>query len=255
MQSVSRSLDSRKRPSPRAEVLYLDDELLVLNKPAGLPTTPTRDPRRPTLTSLAAGLGLGYAEAAHRLDRDTTGVVAFGRTPAAVARLCGAFERREAQKLYWALCATPPAGLEGALGAARLESGGALLAWARALSCGPLAAAEALEGGEGWCRLSAALGERAGGGWGVVRSGGRGAVSLFRALAVAPGLCLVAARPLTGRTHQLRVHLAHLGAPIVGDRDYGGAARAGGVAALGAMLHARALWVGGAEWRAPVRWR
>ncbi len=252
--SGSRSEGGVAAPAPpRAEVIYLDEELLALNKPAGVPTTPTLDPHRVTLTHLAASLGLGYAEAAHRLDRDTTGVVLFGRSPQAVARLCAAFERREAQKLYWALCARVPEGVEEGADLHRFESVGALLEWARALSRGELDARErCAEGGEGWLTLHAPLKERRAGGrgvWEVVRAGGRGAVSRFRALALAPGLCLMAARPLTGRTHQLRAHLAHLGAPILGDREYGGEAWGG----LG--LHARGVWVEGREFRGEVRWQ
>lgn len=193
-------------PPPSAsapEVIYRDETILAVNKTAGLPSGPTKDPRRPHAQALVEAAEGERLTLLHRLDRDTTGVLLFARTPEAAERMLAAFRGREVEKVYLALVSgrTQPAF-------------------------------------EDVCHLREAPGSRVE----VVRSGGMRAETSFRTLAFAEGHSLVEARPRTGRMHQIRVQLARLGHPIVGDALYGGAAaiRVGGreVAVPRQMLHA-----------------
>lgn len=191
-------------------ILYRDEALAAVEKPAGLPAEPTRDPRRGSALELARReLGLG-AEVRiglpHRLDRDTSGVLVIGLTRAALAELGRAFEERRTRKLY------------------------------AALVHGRVATDELLVEDH-----LAAVGERDGIEFhGRVRAGGKKAASRVRVLARGAATTLVEVELLTGRTHQARVHLAGLGHPILGDELYG--APAGEHARLGRyLLHAARL--------------
>ncbi len=126
------------------------------------------------------------------------------RAPAAAAALAEAFRAGTVEKTYLALTARPPAPPEG--------------------------------------RLEAALGkDPSRPGLRRVSPGGDPAATRYRTLAAGGGGALVEARPETGRTHQIRVHLAHLGAPLLGDARYGGPRRVGEVEIPRVMLHARRL--------------
>jgi 23S rRNA-/tRNA-specific pseudouridylate synthase len=140
-----------------------------------------------------------------RLDRDTSGVVLFATDRRANEGLARAFEGRRVEKTYLALAARPPVPPDRPL---RLSL--------------PLAAA----GPGGRSRV-------VGGG-----EGARTAVTEVVVREVLAGALLVEARPLTGRKHQVRAHLAHAGMPILGDPVYGNA----GGRAQRLMLHARAWW-------------
>jgi 23S rRNA pseudouridine1911/1915/1917 synthase len=187
-----------------AAILFRDGALVAVDKPPGLPTHPTADPRRPSLVShvLAwlGGQGAAPALAVHqRLDRDTSGVVLFGTDPRANEGLARAFAGREARKTYLVLVARP---------------------------AGPLVRR---------LRIDAALGKADG--QGRVRVGGPGAREAATDVVVRevlPRALLVEARPATGRRHQVRAHLAHAGMAVLGDPLYGGSAH--GVART--MLHA-----------------
>ncbi len=177
------------------EVAYRDDELLVVIKPAGLPTTSpdgrgcltervhALDPRAPRL------------HASSRLDAEVTGLVTFARTTRAIEALLAARRAGTYGRCYVALTArapTPPAG-----------------EWRRAI---------ALDGRDKRLRAwdgspRAAAGER------------RDAHSTYATAAERPLAVALHLRPHTGRTHQLRVHCAAAGLPILGDVAYGGAAR------------------------------
>ena len=185
-------------------ILHRDRWLLAVAKPPGLPTHATADPARPSLAGHVAGLlaaeeARGVLAVHQRLDRDTSGIVLFAVDPAANAGLARAFERREVEKTYLALTARPD---EAPPLRFRVDA--------------PLAAG-------GPARRP-------------VRIGGEGArpaqtdVSVREAL---PHALLVEARPRTGRKHQVRVHLAHAGLPVLGDPLYGD-----GGAAPRLMLHA-----------------
>jgi 23S rRNA pseudouridine1911/1915/1917 synthase len=140
----------------------------------------------------------------HRLDRETSGVTVLARTRGAAAALAEAFRTLTPEKTYLALCARPPAPPEGRIDA-------------------PLGKDPARAG----LRRVDPRGDAAATRYRTVRAGADGA--------------LVEARPETGRTHQIRVHLAHLGAPLLGDARYGGPRRVGEVAIPRVMLHARRL--------------
>lgn len=177
------------RPVPDAEaevpaptVVYEDADLLVLDKPAGLATHPTASRFRATVTHWLRQRGHGE-EPAHRLDVETSGVLVCSRHRRADQALKAAFVERRVQKRYWAVA-----------------EGTTRDAWTDETSLG-FDASSAV-------RLKMGAGELP-------------ARTAFHALERGPNRTLVEARPLTGRQHQIRVHLAFAGAPIVGDKLYG----------------------------------
>lgn len=175
-------------------VLHVDEHLLVLDKPAGLPVHPSARYHRHTLTQLLRQrLGPGHGwDMAHRLDRETSGVMVFGRRGGSASTLKRAFIARAVEKRYWALC-------RGCLeGPVRID-----------MSLGPAAGSA----------IRVKMGPRA------LTDGGLRAVTEVRPLArgehLGAPITLVEARPETGRQHQIRVHLAEIGHPVVGDKLYG----------------------------------
>ncbi|MFN3447352.1 MAG: RluA family pseudouridine synthase [Roseococcus sp.] len=170
-------------------VLHEDAEVLILDKPAGLAVH--RGPRGgPSLEDWLPALRGGkrhLPQPAHRLDAETAGCLALGRTRPALAALGRLFAAGQAEKTYWAVLRGELADDQGEVSA-------------------PLAKTSTRA--EGW-RM-------------VVRPDGQPARTLWRVIGRAPGLTAVELVPRTGRTHQLRVHMAHLGAPILGDARYGG---------------------------------
>lgn len=190
-----------ERPAPREPavvmdytVLYADAALLVLDKPAGLPVHPSASYHRHTLTQLMrTRLGAGHGwDMAHRLDRETSGVMVLGRRGGSATILKRAFFARTVEKRYWALCHGCLEGqvrIDMSLGQAK-DSKIRVKMGPRALDDGGLAA----------CSVAVPLarGEHRGG-----------------------PITLVEVRPETGRQHQIRVHLSEIGHPIVGDKLYG----------------------------------
>ena len=200
-------------------ILFEDDWLIVVNKPAGLPTQPTLDARRASVHStLEAFLrqrdgGTPYLGLHHRLDRDTSGLVLFTRDPRANKGTSALFAGKAVRKTYHAL----------AVGGASAPD-----AWEVENYLGEV-------GREGKASR-----------FGAVRSGGDPARTSFRILERLPGALLIEASPHTGRTHQIRVHLAEGGHAILGDPFYGGPSqvriRGGSAVAIPrVMLHAAAL--------------
>ncbi len=188
----------------RARLLYADAEIVAVDKPAGVPAQPTLTSDRGTLPELVEALLGAAVTIVHRLDRETSGVTVLARTRGAAATLAEAFRMGRPEKTYLALCARPPVPAEG--------------------------------------RIDAPLGkDPARPGLRRVDRRGDPAVTRYRTLRAGPLAALVEARPETGRTHQIRVHLAHLGAPLVGDARYGGPRRVGETAIPRVMLHARRL--------------
>ncbi len=191
-------------PLHRARLLYADPELAAVDKPAGVPAQPTLTTDVGTLPDLVAALLGAPVMLVHRLDRETSGVTVLARTKAAAAALAEAFRTGAPGKTYLALCARAPAPPDG-----RIEA--------------PLA------------KHPARAGLRR------VDPAGDPAATRYRTLREGPLAALVEASPETGRTHQIRVHLSHLGAPLLGDPRYGGPRRVGEVAIPRVMLHARRL--------------
>ena len=176
------------------DILFQDQWIIAVNKPPGLPAHPTMDPTRPSVVSeLQKQLQLSYTALHHRLDRDTSGVMLFVIDQAANKGMSDAFQNRKVQKVYKAIC----------------------------FSQKPLPQAWPVDNhlGEVGKRGKKML-------MGAVRSGGDHARSMFRtessaACQVPNGwVSLVSAKPETGRTHQIRVHLSQGGRPIVGDELY-----------------------------------
>jgi 23S rRNA pseudouridine1911/1915/1917 synthase len=191
-------------PLERARLLYADADLAAIDKPAGVPAQPTLTTDRGTLPELAGDLLGGRVMLVHRLDRETSGVTVLARTAAAATALAEAFRAGAPAKTYLALCARAPSPPEG--------------------------------------RVDAPLGkDPARAGLRRVDARGDPAATRYRTLRTAPLACLVEAAPETGRTHQIRVHLAHMGAPLLGDTRYGGPRRVGDVAIPRVMLHALRL--------------
>jgi tRNA pseudouridine32 synthase / 23S rRNA pseudouridine746 synthase len=189
-----------------SKVLYRDALMLVIDKPAGLPVHPGPKGGE-TLTHHLDALRFGLPrkpEAAHRLDKDTSGCLILGRHPKAIARLNELFRTNQVDKVYWAV-------VEG----------------------GP-------EKDEGEADLPLAPNSPDRGWWMKADPKGLPALTQWRVLGRADGLTLLELRPVTGRTHQLRVHCRASGWPILGDAIYGTAPRFGGP---GLHLHARGVSV------------
>jgi 23S rRNA pseudouridine1911/1915/1917 synthase len=206
-------------PVPEAEdiaipVRYADERVLVVSKPAGLVTHPAGGHSRGTLVNALLGLGVPLAHAGsarpgiiHRLDKDTSGLLLVAKDDDAHDFLVAALKRRDIGRRYLALVNEPPAAPSGTIDA-------------------PVGRHPRRR------RLMA-----------IVDSG-RSAVThyLLRASAGERGPALLELSLETGRTHQIRVHLAHIGHPVLGDRVYGGATdRARGLGLSRPFLHAHAL--------------
>jgi 23S rRNA pseudouridine1911/1915/1917 synthase len=174
-------------------ILFEDDALLVIDKPAGMVVHPAPGHENGTLVNAVlfhcprlAGIGGEMRPGiVHRLDRDTSGVMVVAKTAEALAALAGQFKRREIHKEYLAMVVgilSPPRGVIKTL-------------------IGRHAADRK--------KMSA------------VPKKGRPAVTRYETVEKLDKYSLVKLLPETGRTHQLRVHLAHIGHPVVGDTIYG----------------------------------
>ncbi|HVF52780.1 MAG TPA: RluA family pseudouridine synthase [Actinomycetota bacterium] len=209
-------------PSPDApqgedipiEIRYSDDRVLVVSKPPGLVVHPAGGHATGTLVNALLGLGipLGSIDPArpgivHRLDKDTSGLLLVAKDDDAQAFLSGELKARRITREYVAL-------VRGSMPAA---SGTVEAPIARHPTRRTMMA---------------------------VAPGGRRAVTHYSVTAEGEGESLLQVTLETGRTHQIRVHLAHLGHPVIGDRTYGGMSeRALGLGATRPCLHAwRLTW-------------
>jgi tRNA pseudouridine32 synthase/23S rRNA pseudouridine746 synthase len=170
-------------------ILYVDAEAIVIDKPAGLPVDPPRA-GGDSVTARAGELKLGFQRepvAMHRLDRDTSGCLLLARNPKSRAKFQQAFESGMVEKTYLAVVDGVPDGEEGLIDL-------------------PLAKVSSAE--EGW-RM-------------VPDDAGKSARTRWKKWAERDGQSLIEFKPLSGRTHQIRVHAARgLGTPIAGDPVYG----------------------------------
>ena len=170
-------------------ILFIDAEALVIDKPAGLPVD---EPRRggDSIVSRLNELRCGFSRTPtpmHRLDQDTSGCLLFARTAKARASFQQVFESREVRKSYLAV-----------VGSAVQEETGTI-----ALPLSKSSSADA-----GWRMIADPAGQEA--------------ITNWRRVAVREGRTLIEFQPLTGRTHQIRVHAREaFGGGIVGDRVYG----------------------------------
>ena len=176
--------------------IFEDDHLLALNKPFGLAVQGGAKTAKHIDGMLGALEKDGERpRLVHRLDRDTGGLLLLAKTRAAAAKLGGAFQRHEVEKIYWALVAGSPRPREGTID---------------------------LKIAQRMVRIGKGEQER------VVPAEGedaKKALTDFQTVDDAGhGVSFLALRPITGRKHQIRVHCAAIGAPIVGDRKYGGEA-------------------------------
>jgi RluA family pseudouridine synthase len=196
----------------RGLVIYEDPDVLALNKPAGLSSQGGRGQVH-TLDELLwafAKPGKARPRLIHRLDRDTSGVILTAKTKPAAGFLGKAMMARRFAKTYRAIV-TP---------GAPEPKGGVIDAALRRDE----------QGREAYMRICP-----------PGHADAETARSRYRTISDAPGAALLELDPETGRMHQLRVHLAHIGRPIAGDARYGGALVVGGHAIPRLMLHAAAL--------------
>lgn len=173
-----------QNPAIQPEILFIDDALLVINKPSGLLSVP--DGYNPSLLHLKTALEPlhGTIFIVHRLDRDTSGVMIITRTAAAHQELNRQFREREIQKTYHALiCGCPP--------------------WVDFLADFPL-------------RINADRRHRTR----VDFDRGQPATTRLHLLQATSQAALLEAHPQTGYTHQIRAHLAYCGYPILADPLY-----------------------------------
>lgn len=184
-------------------VIFADDHILVLDKPSGLLTVPGNHPDRADCLESRAREVFPTARIVHRLDMDTSGVIVLGLTIPAHADLGRQFEKRQTGKRYIAQVWGEMKVAEG-----RVEQP-IITDW-------PNRPRQMID---------------------PVR--GRSAVTDWQVLAIEGGHSRVALMPLTGRSHQLRVHMAHLGHPVLGDNFYAHAKARAASARL--CLHAQSL--------------
>ena len=217
----------------QAAVLWKDEHMIVLNKPAGLPSQGGSGQGDRHVDGLAEALKFGYKEKpklVHRLDKDTSGVLMLARTDRVARALSEALRHRAARKIYWAVVAGVPHPRKGSIKFALEKAPGRG------------------RGGEGekmLCVHPAKMADHP--------DAKRAHTDYFTLWFLGTRLSWMALEPVTGRTHQLRAHMAEIGHPILGDGKYGGGetenlgdgwgAGAGGDLSKKLHLHARSLTI------------
>ena len=193
-------------------ILYQDDDLFVLNKPAGIAVQGGSKTARHIDGLLEQwGVELGVRpRLVHRLDRDTSGILVVARKRQIAADLGRLFQTRSVRKIYWAIVAGVPEPRQGRIDQALVKTGG-----------------------PGHERVRAA---------GKDDASGQRAVTHYAVIDTAgKAFAWVSLKPVTGRQHQLRAHMAQLGHPIVGDNKYSGDKHVPAALANRLHLHARRI--------------
>ncbi len=190
---VAPERETENRQALASMTLYEDDDILALNKPAGLAVQGGEKQVRHIDGMLGAYEKDGVRpKLVHRTDKDTGGLLLVAKTRKAAQALADAFKGRDIEKTYWALVVGAPRPVAGEIDM-------------------PVAKRMVRIGDAGVERVVPADGE-----------GAKQAVSHFQIIEDIGRVSFIAMRPITGRTHQLRVHAAAIGHPIVGDYKYGG---------------------------------
>lgn len=170
-------------PDTPLDVVFVDKEILVLNKPSGLLTVAGGSEELADCLEARANAEFPGARVVHRLDKDTSGLIVLGLTPAAHAHIGLQFEKRQTRKTYQALIWGQPSADEGLIDQSLKTD---------------------------WPNRPKQH---------ICAKDGRAAKTEWRIVDRSSPV-RVALQPLTGRTHQLRVHMAYLGHPILGDNLY-----------------------------------
>ncbi|AQR61429.1 RNA pseudouridine synthase [Brevundimonas sp. LM2] len=205
------SLTPEEIEAVRSWVILEDASVIAFAKPAGLSSQGGRIQAH-TLDDLLWAFARSNGkrpELVHRLDRDTSGVILAAKTKPAASFLGKAIQAHRLTKTYLALVSAAPDPAQGDINV-------------------PLVRQEI--GRESYMRVAA-----------FDTKGAQGSRSRYRTLKASEDGALVELQPYTGRMHQLRVHMAHIGRPLIGDVRYGGALTAAGQAAPRLMLHAASL--------------
>jgi 23S rRNA pseudouridine1911/1915/1917 synthase len=170
------------------KVIYEDNEILVLEKPIGVPSEDTKNGEKGILTKINEEIYAGQIHLLHRLDRNVGGVMVFAKTKKSAAELSKQIQGNAFKKTYLAVAVGEMREREGVIDAPLHRTKESIIVREVCAPDAPDADAACTE---------------------------------YRVLAAENGYSLVLVRPLTGRTHQIRVHFAHAGHALVGDDLYG----------------------------------